>query len=498
MQLVTDSQFQTTQTEVSTNTPFALPISTSEYNYGILKLVTPPAPSDTDTSQHIHFIASIDRSGSMAESASSSNPTSKIGFLKDTLKNMIRWFSEQEDRTFYITFITFDNLIEIPIEYQVVTKERVNELISIVDNIFPRNTTNIELALQTAQTIFTKYAKDGLVQSQIFMTDGEITNGSNDIDILKGLIDENYFQSFIGYGTSHNDNLLTLLSTARKSNYYFVESVENTGMVYGEIINNVVNNMIDNVKITMSGNTDIEIYNFKKNTWQKALDIGSMPADITKIYHIRYKWIYHGPSRRLLSSAPPLKLPFKLEYIYNDDMVEIEDSIIVNPRTTDRFDDFHGRVAEKYMWRLKTLEYLYLSTYEHIDQNELKTFLSNMEEFIERFNLTDDAFMKTICDDIYIIIRSHNSQLANMYINARQNSQGYQRAYNTTDISELTQNQNYNDYQQSYGQSMDDYDDVANDALPDEDEYYQLSNNTTTSYTNSSQAAIMRNLSQCY
>ena len=52
-------------------------------------------------------------------------------------------------------------------------------------------------------------------------------------------------------------------------------------------------------------------------------------------------------------------------------------------------------------------------------------------------NLTDDKFMKNLCDDIYICFRTFDTKYGSMFCNSRQTSQGSQRQYtvsNTNDI----------------------------------------------------------------
>ena len=110
----TDIQFQTTQNSGATfGAPFTLPISTSEYNYGILNLKSGSIAPESLPSQ-IHFIMTCDRSGSMGLGGSHGT---KMDFLKQTLRNMVRWLSEQDGKTFYLTIIAFDDKIEIPLEY---------------------------------------------------------------------------------------------------------------------------------------------------------------------------------------------------------------------------------------------------------------------------------------------------------------------------------------------------------------------------------------------
>ena len=69
--------------------------------------------------------------------------------------------------------------------------------------------------------------------------------------------------------------------------------------------------------------------------------------------------------------------------------------------------------------------------------DKLNNFLTEMREYMSQNNMSDDNFMKNLCDDITICILGLNSSLGNMYIYARSQSQGKQAAYNITNIKPL-------------------------------------------------------------
>jgi len=500
------TQFQTSQNSgVTYGAPYSLPISTREHNYGILKVETLPT-QEVPENQPIasHFVMTCDRSGSMGYGGNDfgwKTGTTKMEFLKQTLRNMVRWLSEQADKTFYLTIIAFDDVVEIPIEYQEITSDNVDETIKTIDKMYARNTTNIEMALSRANEIIEKYADPELSQSHIFMTDGEITAGSSNISILKSNINYDLFQSFIGYGTDHNIELLKDLSSDMKSDYYFVESMENTGMVYGEIVHNVLNNLINQAKIIMRDG--VEIYNYYENKWQTELQIGSLPSDASKTYHIRYAWSKHGRSTRSIYKNP-LALEFDINYVHLDPNVsttQYYDSNVTD-RENDDFNDFRGRLAEKYMWRLRTLQLLFQAGLSESERpvnlrTELKTFLKSMRSYIERHALDEDPFMKNLCDDIYISLRAFHSYIGNMFICARQTSQGRQRAYNMVDIDELVPNQNIMapPIRARGGNHHVRFAIPSDDEIEDEDDDYNLSTETTTPYVGIQQSQLMRTLS---
>ena len=66
---------------------------------------------------------------------------------------------------------------------------------------------------------------------------------------------------------------------------------------------------------------------------------------------------------------------------------------------------------------------------ENVIKQCLRTFMKEMKKYMKDNNLTEDKFMKNLCDDIFICYRTFNTKFGNMYVNARQSSQGSQRYY---------------------------------------------------------------------
>ena len=89
----------------------------------------------------------------------------------------------------------------------------------------------------------------------------------------------------------------------------------------------------------------------------------------------------------------------------------------------------------------------HLKNTETSDINELKITLTDfhkvMLDYIKNNELENDTFMKGLSDDIYIAIRTIGTPNQQMYVSARETSQGRQQTYNITDI---IFDQNYNHF----------------------------------------------------
>jgi hypothetical protein len=158
--------------------------------------------------------------------------------------------------------------------------------------IYPRNSTNIELALNNASTQIERTSSvESLFYAEkyhIFMTDGDITQGNSCEKHLKTLLNSKATNIFIGFGINHNIKVLSELgggndNSSSVNNYYFIDELEHSGLVYGEIIHNILYASLKQVNLFVVNGL---IYNWKTNTWTNTLNIGNVIFSSEKVYHI--------------------------------------------------------------------------------------------------------------------------------------------------------------------------------------------------------------------
>jgi hypothetical protein len=268
------------------------------------------------------------------------------------------------------------------------------------------------------------------------MTDGEVTTGEKTAEILSELVDRTITNAFIGFGIDHDADLLATIGTGEKTNYYFVDKLENSGLVYGEILHDILYKFMTNVRLTIQNGL---IYDFKKNIWSETLNVGEIVSEANKMYHIASS----GTEDCFVTITGTIGSEQNFELIISNE-AEPED-------------------LTKYIYRQRTLQHLYSvkdfilrkKNREYNDDNDrdellfsrivnnynifckeentikqgLQTFMKEMKKYMKDNNLTQDKFMKNLCDDIFICYRTFNTKFGNMYVNARQSSQGSQRYY---------------------------------------------------------------------
>ena len=376
-----------------------------------------------------HFILTVDRSGSMSNREK--DGMTKMQHVIHTISNMMRYFAYDLDKaTIYISVITFDNRVECIIDKVLVDKSNIKDLIRIVEEIYPRDMTDIGAAIAAANKQKAAFSEN-IGQTHILLTDGRPTCGTTDKAQLKKVLDSSYRNILIGYGIDHNMELMKDLSHHETGGYYFVESAENAGNVYGEILHGVLNEVMANTVIETD---DAEIYDWKTNRWTKTLKIGSLSHGIEKVYHVR-----------TLPDQDDMENILCITLSYTSNNIEKKDfAPAVAKEFLSQFD------ISKYIYRQKTLELLfktnaYIETSDpSIDIVELKKNITdlmglitgemNTEEELKDTECKNYLFMQNLRDDLHVAEQSLSSRYGGLYLGARRVSQGDQRAYNVRNL----------------------------------------------------------------
>jgi len=389
--------------------------------------------------QPIAVLLSADCSGSMSDK--SRDGRTKMQHVNHTLANIITLFASETDADISVCVDAFDDKIHPIFDFTKVTSKSADSLISKIEQIRPDGSTNIEIALTNSTTKIAAYrAKNPNHRIfHIMLTDGDATMGQMDPDMLTDVISNDTFSNiFIGYGGTHNANMLIRLSSPKNNEYRVVDKIEDAGMIYGEIVHVILYPAIDDAYITIEHG---EIYDWRANQWTDQINIPSFACEAEKTFQIRTTEPdkLTGVFRGKLCTMKSDELTDSIDYV---------DEITILPDLHDE----NGNVVEPsnlipYMFRQRVQELLFEvreindqrnhnNTHKNI-REKLKSFYTMMKKYVEDNNLKSDPFMNILLDDIYIAYKTFGTVHAQMYSAARQSSQGRQQTYNVTNVDEL-------------------------------------------------------------
>lgn len=391
-----------------------------EYQFATLTIEIEDVPP---ISEEQHVIFNIDISGSMSDVCSDGR--SKMQHIAHTTKNIMDVFSSEKNANITVEIYGFDDKLEQilpPTKCCDASRDLIHA--AIVSKLRPRNTTDILIALKNAKERLERVTTR---KTHVFMTDGQITSGDKNIEVLESFINGNYPNVFVGFGTDHDAYLLQIL--AKRGSYYYIDHVETAGLAYGEITHAIMYQALENITMTVS---DGEIYDYRTNTWSDTLQLESLVGEAKKTFHLRSKT--PAALKATICATDVLKREIKEEVDILPELLGGEPNNFTN-----------------YMYRQRTLELIYdANSLQKIEQKNLRdsvfrsqvsfgpilekmsNFLKGMKDYIQNNNLSDDDFMKSLCDDIsvtYDSLRQCGSNIGIAYSAGRARSNGAQGCY---------------------------------------------------------------------
>ena len=434
------------------------------FNRGIIQVNIPPF-TDTphlQSRQKIRVImyGSIDCSGSMGEYASryqqsQQQQNTKMHFVHETLNNMVETIISQQEEfshvEFYLALVKFHSTATCVLHPVRVTLDSKDEILRIISLISPLNGTNFEKCFKEMAHLISNESQhispsDDIPQHcvqrmHVFLTDGDNNEGNKSIPHLASILSASAVkptQIMIGYGTDHDSaTLQSLCSHFPNSRQWFIDDIEKTGCIFGEILWSSVNAAFTKVSISTP---HAEVYDFETMQWKNEICLGDFAYDSSRTYYIRAPWQHDDLACKFTYTS--IEAP-------QDTSCEI-----VTPMNYAETPETKDTEVEKELWRLDTITTIdksiqFFKTMRRMtfqDQvTEKARLIEEITAFQEKFlkyatdnNLIEDPYIIQLADDLFVCINGLAvSSIGERYIAARQASQIQQRAVTINDITPL-------------------------------------------------------------
>ena len=464
---------QTSFQLVSSKKPTSITGEASEYNRGIFKIDIPALSGEGGhLRRKMRFImyVSVDASGSMDETATRYGQAAqtKMDFVHMTLTNMIEYIASQEEENphaeFYIAIVSFDSTASCALLPCRVTRENKDQLIATVNSIRPRGGTNFQKCFQEIARLMStegEYIKrdehipeEFIQRTHIFLTDGANNEGEKRVQQLATLLTPTLTvpqkpatQIMIGYGPDHDSTMLqNLCAQFPKSKQWFIDDVEKTGCIFGEILWSAANTAYADVKLS----ANVELYDFTSMSWKNEIQIDDLIYDSSRTFYVRVPWSVDTVVCEMtyFSTVSPSNTSRTTQALvtYDEDANQEGAPVMAAAAI--------NQSVEQELWRLDTITTV----------NEALKFLQNMRRmpynisveekdrligvvtaFQEKFlayvaekNLSEDPFMIQLADDLFVCISGlMAASIGERYVAARQASQIQQRSVTVNDITPL-------------------------------------------------------------
>tara|TARA_A100001015_G_scaffold14870_1_gene17379 strand:- start:2633 stop:4213 length:1581 start_codon:yes stop_codon:yes gene_type:complete len=432
-------------------------------NFGVLTLTTPEQSSQNAAPKNYHVTLTLDRSGSM-EDITPSDSTSKIAQVKMICKNIVKWMNKDTNQ-YSITIILFDFEVITLVENKLITKTNEAQIIEYIDSIYSRGNTNIEQALKESHKLIKQHNNPELENIHIFMTDGLPTTGERNHKQLEKIILEHKLENigtehFIGFGENHDGHLLENFAKIYDDNYHFIDSYETGGMVYGEILSDIIYSFSNNIILT--GN-NLKLYDYKTNTWVESLTIHRLSYHTTKTFYI----LKNGDILSMFTSDSATTSRISLS---------TESMLSINNNATIWYENIEEPTKKttfiNHLWRFTVLQLLYNIQEEDINESGIQETLKELKDYMKTTNQEEESFLKILCDDLYITNKVKNTSYKHIYIHNRQISQGEQRGYTVKNVDHIM---------------SDDWEDI--------DTFHELSQDSSTPFASVQKRTLSRSVS---
>lgn len=463
--------------------PSSSPADEVAYNRGIFRITVPPFEQSQDSTMlprpRMRFImyASIDASGSMGETATrrGQNSQTKMQFVHMTMINMVEYIVSQEEENphaeFYLSIVSFDSHASCVLPPCRVSKENKNQIMETIARIAPRGGTNFEKCFKEIANIMSRensfiedregvsISENYTTRMHVFLTDGANNEGEKNAQRLAAILNQNAaavtttttptteaprkdtMQIMVGYGCDHDSTMLqNLCAQFNKSRQWFIDDVEKTGCIFGEILWCAMNTAYSEVRLC----SNVEVYDFNKMSWEHEIVIDDVIYDSSRTFYLRV-----APE---VSNVMCELHYFSIENPLNTSNVETLEIAATLPilQATPIIDED----VEKELWRLDTITTIdkalkFLQNLRRLTYNESRIqkerMIQEVSEFQEKFikyvndkNLAEDPFIIQLADDLYVCINGlMASTVGERYVAARQASQIQQRAVTVNDITPL-------------------------------------------------------------
>ena len=414
-------------------------------SYGVLSFNTPTLDATTES---MLYHIKVDVSGSMSDRMLDGR--CKMQLVVHTLTNMMHYFADNTVNT-YIQVSGFDDKIHPYIEPTKVTTKNVHSLIRSLSSMRPMNTTNIELALATVAE-YVDEPVENIPRNRrvvVLLTDGDSTVGESDPYKLSQLIPSGVSANFIALGDEHNADIMYALGHQNPyTSNWFINKLEHTGNVYGEIIFNESHRALDDVLIQIENG---RIFDYNTGEFVSEIRIGILSSEMKKQFHIlsetpdtcnvsikgrdirdgTHVEYYASDLPPLIPCGETLDEPIGVQRVKKQYMRLGVQKLMADLRLCDEL----NQPIPNMSLRLLFHEPNPCKDNTHVRKafnDRAKNLKATIKEYMESSSLTEDELLCGLIDDLNVVMNTTSLQHGDIkFATAREDSQGRQTAFNT-------------------------------------------------------------------
>jgi len=357
-------------------------------------------------------------------------------------------------------------------EFVDVTPEHLDYIHAAVKHIDAWGLTNMEKALKHVRNMVGRYREENPDHTVVHvqMTDGEATTGKMAAKDLGTFVPKGVRNVFLGVGDDHDSILLNYLSDLSVlGEYRFMDQLEKSGWVCGEILYNILYPYpVDaehpqDTTVLLKTTPGTKIYDWHTNTWVSEIQIPYLSGGAKKDYHIYVESPYFPEDVVIALESSRGDLLNTVGVLPS--LVDIQSGARCETDLTkfllrQRVQECLYKVKQyeaKHLQRLPDKRMSFVDRWAESQSQtqpsdedmtapdpatkklaggqlraELKTLYQTLEYYQERAEEADGDFIQTLMDDVLVTMRTLGTRRGFMYSSARLTSQGNQYSYTPT------------------------------------------------------------------
>lgn len=217
----------------------------------------------------------LDRSGSMGDQG-------KIEYAKAALYKLIDQLASDD----ILSIVIYDDIVDVLRRAQRVGNKA--EIKLIVDEVYPRNATNLGGGMVEGFRQVKRFAGKGYTNRVILLSDGLANRGTTDPSELNRIArryrTESISLTAMGVGLDYNENLMVGLSESGGGNYYFIESPSSLASIMNRELHTISSVVAQNAFIELKLGRGVRIRDivgceYKMENGRYIIQVGDLYAN---------------------------------------------------------------------------------------------------------------------------------------------------------------------------------------------------------------------------
>lgn len=263
-----------------------------------LTLTSPNFLSETKR-KPMNLSVVIDRSGSMSDEK-------KMEFAKKAFATLI----DQLQPNDILSLVVYDDVVNV-LRRAVKVGENKNAIKKMLDEIYPRGSTNLGGGLIEGLKQAEKFSDKNYINRVVLLSDGLANVGITDPIELNKIARRYRNQSIsittMGVGLDYNENLMMGISESGGGNYYFIEHPNSLASIVRKEFDMVSSVLAQNGAIYLTLGNDVHISDvvgceYKSESERLIIPIGDLYANETREFTVEIS-IPKGSGKKIISSG---------------------------------------------------------------------------------------------------------------------------------------------------------------------------------------------------